>query len=176
MTWMQYRKNCSNFIQMKKILFLVFLLFSFSLLNAQSIKRWKMDDLLKYADQNDSVLVINFWATFCGPCIAEIPYFHSITAKYKKQQVKLLLVSLDFKEYYPQKIRDFAKKRKYTAEIVWLDEEKPDEFCPKVDSSWTGSMPATLFINKKTGYRKFVEAEMKPQDLEKEMKLMLGIQ
>ncbi len=160
---------------MKRTLFFILIIFSFSLLNAQSIKRWKMDDLLYYADQSDSVLVINFWATFCGPCIAEIPFFHSVTGQYKKQHVKLLLVSLDFKENYPQKIREFAKKRKYTAEIVWLDEEKPDEFCPRIDISWTGSMPATLFINKKTGYRKFVEAEMKPKDLEKEIRLMLGL-
>ncbi len=159
---------------MKRILFSILFMFSVCLLNAQPVKRWKMEDLLNYADQSDSALVINFWATFCGPCIAEIPYFHSITSKYKKEQVKLLLVSLDFKEYYPQKISDFAKKRKYTAEIVWLDEEKPDDFCPKVDKNWTGSMPATLFINKKTGYRKFVEAEMNAADLEKEIKRMLG--
>lgn len=143
-------------------------------MQAQPIKRWKMDDLLHYAATNDSVLVINFWATFCAPCIAELPYFHSITNKYKKENVKLLLVSLDFEEYYPKRIRDFAIKRKYTAEIVWLDEEKPDEFCPRIDPKWTGSMPATLFINKKNGYRKFVEGEMKPEDLEKEIKAALA--
>ncbi len=159
---------------MKHLLLISVLLISIASIDAQPIKRWKMDDLLQYADTNDSVLVINFWATFCAPCIAELPYFHSITNKYKKQNVKLLLVSLDFEEYYPKRIRDFANKRKYTAEIVWLDEEKPDEFCPRIDAKWTGSMPATLFINKKTGYRKFVEAEMKPEELEKEIKLLLG--
>jgi thiol-disulfide isomerase/thioredoxin len=161
---------------MKKFMLLFLVLFAFSDLDAQPIKRWKMDDLLQFADQSDSVLVINFWATFCVPCIAELPYFHSISNKYKKQGVKLLLVSLDFEEYYPAKIRELAKKRNYTAEIVWLDEEKPDEFCPRVDKSWTGSMPATLFINKKTGYRKFVEAEMKPEELEKEVRLAAGLQ
>ena len=160
---------------MKQLLIVLLICFSVNTLEAQSIKRWKMDDLLQYADTNDSVLVINFWATFCGPCIAEIPYFHTVANKYKNQNVKLLLVSMDFKESYPKKIRAFAIKRKYSAEIVWLDEEKPDDFCPKIDSNWTGSMPATLFINKKTGYRKFVEAEMKPEDVEKEVKLMLGL-
>lgn len=160
---------------MKNIISIVLFISVFSLVQAQPVKQWKIDDLLNYTEQSDSVLVINFWATFCGPCIAELPYFHSITDKYKQQKVKLLLVSLDFKESYPKKIRDFAKKRKYKAEIVWLNEEKPDDFCPKVDSSWTGSMPATLFINKKTGYRKFVEAEMKPEDLELEIKLVLDI-
>ncbi|NCU03057.1 MAG: TlpA family protein disulfide reductase [Chitinophagaceae bacterium] len=159
---------------MKQLLFVFLFISAVLCSSAQPIKRWKIDDLLQYAATNDSVLVINFWATFCGPCIAELPYFHSITNKYKKQNVKLLLVSLDFKEYYPKRIRDFANKRKYTAEIVWLDEEKPDEFCPRIDPKWTGSMPATLFINKKTGYRKFVEAEMKPEQLEKEIKLLLG--
>lgn len=159
---------------MKRILLLLFFCLSVSVSDAQMIRRWKMDDLLQFSRQSDSVLVINFWATFCGPCIAELPYFHSITNKYKNEKVKLLLVSLDFKEDYPAKIIAFAKKRKYTAEIVWLDEEKPDEFCPKVDSSWTGSMPATLLINSKTGYRKFIEAEMKPEQLEKEIKLLLG--
>ena len=161
---------------MKQLLFSILFVAAVVSSNAQPIKRWKMDDLLQYADTNDSVLVINFWATFCAPCTAELPYFHSITNKYKKQNVKLLLVSLDFEEYYPKRIRDFANKRKYTAEIVWLDEEKPDEFCPRIDPKWTGSMPATLFINKKTGYRKFVEAEMKPEDLEKEVKLAAGLQ
>ena len=160
---------------MKRLLFISVLILTITNVDAQPIKRWKMDDLLHYAATNDSVLVINFWATFCGPCIAELPYFHSITNKYKNDNVKLLLVSLDFEEYYPKRIRDFAKKRKYTAEIVWLDEEKPDEFCPRIDPTWTGSMPATLFINKKTGYRKFVEAEMKPGELEKQVKLAVGI-
>jgi len=161
---------------MKKFMLLFLVLFAFNNVDAQPIKRWKMDDLLQFADQSDSVLVINFWATFCAPCIAELPYFHSISNKYKKQGVKLLLVSLDFEEYYPTKIRELAKKRNYTAEIVWLDEEKPDEFCPRVDKSWTGSMPATLFLNRKTGYRKFVEAEMKPEELEKEVRLAAGLQ
>ena len=144
--------------------------------SAQQVKKIKITDLEKTIAESKTPLIVNFWATFCAPCIAELPYFHSITNKYKKQNVKLLLVSLDFEEYYPKRIRYFANKRKYTAEIVWLDEEKPDDFCPRVDPKWTGSMPATLFINKKTGYRKFVEAEMKPEDLETEVKLAAGIQ
>lgn len=135
-------------------------------LQAQSIKRWKMDDLLQYIDKSDSVLVVNFWATFCGPCIEEIPYFQTIAAKYKDQKVKLLLVSLDFKEYYPQKIEAFAKRFGFTAEIVWLDEEKPDDFCPKIDSSWSGAMPATLFVNKSGQQRYFIESQLNPQRFE----------
>lgn len=158
---------------MKKIV-LLFILTAFCFTSkSQDINRWKMDDLLQYIENSDSALIINFWATFCGPCIEEIPYFQTIANKYKNQKVKLLLVSLDFKEFYPQKIAAFAKKRKYKAQIVFLDEEKPDDFCPKIDSSWSGAMPATLFVNSKTKYRKFVEAQIKPMELEAEIKKLI---
>ncbi|HEX4958425.1 MAG TPA: TlpA disulfide reductase family protein [Lacibacter sp.] len=158
---------------MKRLLFLAFL-FAATFTHAQEMKRWKMNDLLEYMEKSDSALVINFWATFCGPCIEEIPYFQTITDKYKDQKVKLLLVSLDFKEYYPQKITAFAKRFGFTAEIVWLDEEKPDEFCPKIDSAWSGAMPATLFVNKRSNYQSFIEAQMKPEEVEKAIQKMIG--
>jgi thiol-disulfide isomerase/thioredoxin len=160
---------------MKKAFLLISLFFFLSTTHAQQIKRWKMNDLLEYMEKSDSALVVNFWATFCGPCIEEIPYFQTIAAKYKEQKVKLLLVSLDFKEYYPQKIAAFAKRFGFTAEIVWLDEEKPDEFCPKIDSTWSGAMPATLFVNKAKNYRKFIEAQMKPDEVEAVIKNMIGV-
>jgi thiol-disulfide isomerase/thioredoxin len=160
---------------MKQCSLLVLLVLSSFAIQAQEIKRWKMDDLIAYIDTSDSALIVNFWATFCGPCIEEIPYFQSIAAKYKDQKVKLLLVSLDFKEYYPQKIATFAKRFGFTAEIVWLDEEKPDEFCPKIDRTWSGAMPATLFVNKSTSHRAFVEAQLKPNEVEAAIKKLAGI-
>lgn len=140
---------------------------------AQPIARWKADDLMQYAATSDSFLVVNFWATVCAPCVAELPYFHTVTDKYRGQKVKLLLVSLDFDDFYPERIRTFANKRNYTAEIVWLDEEKPDEFIPKIDSSWTGSMPATLFIHRPTGYRRFVEGSISETELDMQIREMI---
>ena len=160
---------------MKKLLFLFLLIAINNQLHAQTIKRWKMPDLLQYIEKSDSALVINFWATFCGPCIEEIPYFQSTTAKYKDEKVKLLLVSLDFKEYYPQKIEAFAKRFGFTAEIVWLDEEKPDEFCPLIDEKWSGAMPATLFINKPAKQRFFIEAELNPKQIEEAIQKLITV-
>ena len=141
---------------------------------AQTIKRWKINDLLQYIEKSDSALIINFWATFCGPCIEEIPYFQTTAAKYKHEKVKLLLVSLDFKEYYPEKIEAFAKRYGFTAEMVWLDEEKPDEFCPKIDEKWSGAMPATLFANKVSAQRFFIEAQLKPEELDQAIKKLIS--
>jgi hypothetical protein len=82
-------------------------------------------------------------------------------------------VSLDFKEGFPVGISSFAEKRKITAPIVWLDETNADYFCPKVDVKWSGAIPATLFINNKTGYRKFIEEQISHEQLKKEIKAIL---
>jgi len=153
------------------ILLLLFL--NVTSLKAQSVPSWKVASLNKYIAASDSILVINFWATFCKPCNEEIPYFETIVNKYKKQKVKLLLVSLDMKDQYPQKLKAFAKKNKYSSQIIWLNETNADYFCPAVDTTWSGGIPATLIVNTKTGYRKFFEDQMKPEEFERELKVAM---
>ena len=147
---------------------LLFILVVFSLAaRSQAIAKWKIEDVVKsFSKHNDTVYVVNFWATFCKPCIAEIPGFLDVVKKYEKQKVKLLLVSLDLPSYYPAKIAAFAKKNKYTAKIVWLNETNADHFCPMIDKSWSGAIPATIVVNNKKGYRKIMEAEMSQADFE----------
>ncbi len=173
---MRRTTNHLNFTAMKKSSIIILLLIFALTLNAQQIKRWKMNDLLQYIENSDSALIVNFWATFCGPCIEEIPYFQAITKKYESKRAKLLLVSLDFDENYPLKIAAFAKKHGFTAEIIWLDESKPDEFCVKIDSSWSGAMPATLFTNKAKNYKKFMEAQLSPERAEAEIIHLTGLE
>ena len=99
---------------MKKVIFLLSFLFFAFMAQAQEIKKWQITDVENYMkDTVNKVLVINFWATFCKPCVAEIPSFISITDKYKSQKVALLLVSLDLPSFYPKKIASFAKKQGY---------------------------------------------------------------
>ncbi len=154
------------------ILFLLFAGLSSS--QAQSIPSWKITEVEQMMGRSDSVLVVSFWATFCKPCIEEIPYLQSISNKYKDEKVKLLLVSLDLAAFYPNRIETFAKKHNITSPIVWLNETNADHFCPKIDESWSGAIPATLIINNKTGYKKFVEEQMKPEEFELELKKAIG--
>ena len=155
---------------MKSFLFFAFLLFTFCG-NTQEIKKVKITDLEKTIKESKTALIVNFWATFCKPCLEEMPYFQQLA---KKNGVDLLLVSLDLEDYYPNKIKSFAAKNKLTAPIVWLDEYNADYFCPKVDSSWSGAIPASLFINNKTGYRKFFEDQLSKEKLEKEIMAILS--
>jgi thiol-disulfide isomerase/thioredoxin len=141
----------------------------------QSIPSWKIANLQSYVDHTDSVLVINFWATFCKPCIRELPYIQSIAKKLKDKRVGILLVSLDLPEAYPGVIDSFAKANNYDAPVVWLNETNADYFCPKIDEAWSGAIPATLFINRKKGYHKLVEDEMDEKRFEKELMAALNI-
>lgn len=156
---------------MNRIIFLLILLiipFS-NFAQSKVVPLWKISNLERYIDNADSVLIINFWATFCKPCIEELPYIQSTSQKFKNKNVSLLLVSLDQPEAYPTGINNFAQANKYTAPIVWLDETNADYFCPKVDKNWSGAIPATLFVNKKKGYRKLIEEQMDKTTFENEL-------
>lgn len=145
-----------------------------SLVKAQSIPKLKITDIEKMMAKSDSVLVINFWATFCKPCVAEIPHFISTVKKYKALKVKLILVSVDLPAYYPAKISAFAKKYKFNTNIAWLNETDADYFCPKISEKWSGAIPATIMINTKTGYKKFFEDELTAAQFEKELQLAIA--
>ena len=164
---------------MKRLLtFICFLLWSWAT-HAQEIRAVKALELEKIISETDRPLVVNMWATWCVPCIEEIPYFlqeikkHNEGAGTSSDSIRLILVSLDGKENYPKQLRVFAQKRKYTAEIVWLDETDADYFCPKVDPKWSGVIPATLFVNPKKGYRNFVEEQLSPEALKRELMAIL---
>ena len=139
-----------------------------------AIQKIKITDLESYITKSDHPLIINFWATFCVPCIKEIPYFQSTVARYNDRQVELVLVSLDLPDYYPARISDFAEKRGFTSRIVWLNETDADYFCPKVDPRWTGGIPSSLFINNATHYRRFFDRQLTEPQVDLEIKEMLA--
>jgi thiol-disulfide isomerase/thioredoxin len=159
---------------MKKIIALFILLVVVTQTEAQNqnIRKVKINELMKIIDTTSVPLVVNFWASWCAPCIKEIPWFEKSVAAFSEQKVKLLLVSLDFADDYPKGIATFAKKNNYTSTIVWLDETNADVFCPKIDKQWDGAIPVTLMVNKKKGYRKFHAQQLPEQRLLQELKAL----
>ncbi len=98
--------------------------------------------------ESDTVFIINFWATWCAPCIAELPYFEKLTEELKGKKAKVILISLDFKSQIKTKLLPFLKKKRLQSEVLVLVESNPNAWIPKVHEEWSGSIPATLIFDK----------------------------
>lgn len=92
---------------------------------------------------NDTVYVINFWATWCKPCVAELPYFERLTAEFAERPVRVVLVSLDFPDQIESKLIPFVRERQLRSEVVVLLDERFNDWIPRVDESWGGAIPVT---------------------------------
>jgi thiol-disulfide isomerase/thioredoxin len=126
----------------------------------------KFDQLEKILHEpSDKIHVINFWATWCAPCVKELPFFEKLQ-KERSHEVKVTLVNLDFVEKL-DRVNSFIARKKITAEVLLLDEIDYNSWIDKVDKNWGGAIPATLIIDAKTGRRKFIEKELEEGDLER---------
>jgi thiol-disulfide isomerase/thioredoxin len=134
-----------------------------------------VEQLVAKYKQARGVMVVNFWSTWCKPCLEEIPHFIDITKKYEKEKVELLLVSLDTRNLYESgKLLSFIQKKKWQPEMVWLNETDADHYCPAVDSRWSGVIPATVIINPAKNYYAFFEESMTASQLEEAIKKAIG--
>ena len=132
-------------------------------IKAEQITRWKTAD-------TDTVFVLNFWATWCGPCVAELKHFEKLTQKYAAQKVKVVLVSADFKRDVEKKLKPFVKRKKLKSQVVFMDEPTANKWIDLVSPDWSGTIPATLIVSKRKGYERFFEGELTWKQLEAAVK------
>lgn len=129
---------------------------------AQRIQTIKLADLEKLMTASTELKAINFWASWCGPCVQEMPYFQELD---QGPGVQVILVSLDFPKDLEKATRILEKKG-ITATCYLLDERDYDSFIPKVDKKWSGAIPATLFI-RPDGKKFFYESAFEKTELDK---------
>ncbi|MGY3792800.1 TlpA family protein disulfide reductase [uncultured Aquimarina sp.] len=115
--------------------------------------------------------VINFWATWCKPCVAELPYFELINSRYPNKEVEVILVSLDLPNHVESKLIPFVKKQRIQSKIVLLDDPDANNWIPKVNENWSGSIPATIIYKGNTS--NFYERSFTYDELERELKKIL---
>lgn len=128
------------------------------------VKLDKLQQLIQA--EKEQIQVINFWATWCAPCIKELPLFEKLTAD--RKDVRVMLVSMDMDlDPDADKVRKFVTRKKIQSQVLILNERNPNQWIEKLDKNWSGALPATLVVNNKTGKRKFVEKELHEGDLEK---------
>ena len=137
-------------------------------LGAQTIKVVNYDKLKPaYTNNSDTLYVVNFWATWCRPCVEELPHFMEVTGKFSNtEKFKMILVSLDDSERADNSVKNFAKRLKLNTDLYLLDDiKRMNEWIRDTDSSWSGSIPATLFVKKGKSLH-FTEGTLSKEELE----------
>lgn len=120
---------------------------------------------------DDKTYVVNFWATWCAPCVKELPYFEKLDKEYEDKNVEVVLMSLDFPNKYESKLKPFIKKHQLRSELFALNDMDSNYWIPKVNEDWSGALPATLIYNKEK--RQFYEQAFHYEELETEIQKFL---
>jgi len=155
---------------MKKLNLLFFFVFiNFTACFSQEFKVYNgfesFEPLLN--QQNDKIYVLNFWATWCGPCVKEMPAFNQLYENYHDKNVEIILVSMDFGKNLQNRIAEFKKRHHIKSKIIILDDPDSNTWINKVNPEWSGAIPATLIYSKNK--REFYEHEFEYIELEKEL-------
>jgi thiol-disulfide isomerase/thioredoxin len=152
---------------MKKLLTTLLLAGALAATAQEQAKMVKLPELQELiTSKGDNIKVINFWATWCAPCVKEMPLFEKLGQE--RKDVKVTLVSLDLDlDPDPAKVHKFVARKKLQSQVLILDEKDPNSYIEQIEKTWSGALPATIIINSKTGQRKFVERELHEGELEK---------
>lgn len=161
---------------MIRLLIFVVLFLAIGTATAQDIQMIKIADLEKILqEKSEKVKVINFWATWCKPCVAEMPQFEALKTNKEFQNVEILLVSVDFAQDI-EKVKRFIAKKQLKNTVVLLDETDANAWIDRVEPTWGGAIPATLLIDGKTNRRLFLEKEFHQNELEETVRKFINQQ
>ncbi|WP_028297134.1 TlpA family protein disulfide reductase [Olivibacter sitiensis] len=130
-----------------------------------------LDELeTRLSQGGDTIFVVNFWATWCGPCVKEMPYFEQLVSDKSANlsPIKLLFVSLDSPKK-PQVVEKFVADKKIRNEVLILNETDQQEYIDRISEEWSGAIPATLLVQKSKNKRKFHEQEFTLEQLEQSL-------
>ena len=116
------------------------------------------------AEENHQIHIINFWATWCKPCVKEMPQFVELAKAHP--EISISLVSLDFVEDLESKVYPFLDKKAIDLRVLLINEMDYNLWIDIVDPSWSGAIPATLIIEPGTNHRIFLEKEFENNELE----------
>ncbi|SRR5690606_1502919 len=122
--------------------------------------------------RNDTTYVINFWATWCKPCIEELPLFESLNSTRSDEKIKVVLISLDFPDQVDNRLIPFIKKHDLKSSVLLLLDGNFNSWIDKISPEWSGAIPAT-YIYKKEKNQLYMSKYNDLQELENSIKPFL---
>lgn len=96
------------------------------------------------APHSDTTYVINWWATWCKPCVEELPHFAELARAMSDKPVKVLLVSMDFSNQLESRLLPFLTRQALPMECIALESANASHWIDQIDRDWSGAIPATL--------------------------------
>jgi thiol-disulfide isomerase/thioredoxin len=158
---------------MKKIWVISLCLLLAGSLQSQIIPEIDRDGIAEIIQkQNDTTYVINFWATWCSPCVKEIGYFEELHRDYASEKLQVILVSLDFPNQKERRVVPFLQEKDISAPVRLVTDLDYNNWISMVDPSWSGAIPATLIYNSEE--RLFLEKELTQSELNEHVNQILN--
>jgi thiol-disulfide isomerase/thioredoxin len=153
------------------LFYLVLVLLTGGNLQAQTIQPVKAVEILERVESApDTTFILNFWATWCAPCVKEMPYFEALNKAVEGKPMKVIFISLDFKKDYQTRLPAFIEKRGIQSEVLFLDERDANTWVPLFSETWSGVIPATYVVCRDKQVQDFRASAFEEGELEQWLK------
>ncbi len=149
------------------VFLIVFSLCSLSFKAGSQVRVISVPQLQKRLSNPDTVYVVNFWATWCGSCVKELPNFDKLQRDYKDQPLKVMLISMDAQSRLNSAVVPFVNSHQLTTGYYIASRKNDQELINDIDKDWSGALPATLVVNAKKNIRRFYEKDFTYEELNK---------
>lgn len=160
---------------MKKNLFFFLLTLIYWPAQAQDMKIIQIAELQSMLNKaTDTTLVLNFWASWCAPCLKELPEFEQVGHTYANKKVKIIFINLDKLDKLESKVKPILKRYQIQSEALFLNESDANTWIDKVDPNWQGSLPYTIILNNTKNLRINIESAITREELENKLQPFLN--
>lgn len=147
---------------MRYFYLVTFIAFTLSV-QSQNIPVLKYNEAEKlWTNNSDTLYLVNFWATWCVPCVQELPDFIKLNEELRNEKFKMILVSLDFPNHANSRVIPFIKTKNIKSPVIILDDDA-NIWINKVNKDWDGSIPVTQFV--KQGKKEFHKGTLNYKEL-----------
>ena len=158
-----------------KSILLILLMFSVTNLHAQQVEKINNEQLIAMLEsKKDKLHVVNFWATWCSPCVKELPQFISVAEELENENIEFIFVNLDFPSQYESRLLPFMERFAFRGKVVTLAEVEYNDWIPLVNKDWQGEIPSTLFFNHAKDIQHFHSDIMNEEELHSTIKKLLS--